>query len=83
MNRVAANVCELADRLGHREGDRLVVRHGLTQQDIAGLAGISRREVTRILSYFRKRDWLYTSPGFFHLRDEASLRRLAAVTSAG
>lgn len=68
--RVAGTVLTLADRYTI-DG---VVRHGLSQQRLADLAGASREAVNKTLADFAEQGWLVVQRGACVVRDEDALR---------
>jgi CRP/FNR family transcriptional regulator, cyclic AMP receptor protein len=56
--RVAHRLLKLAQRFGHSDGDGIVVTHGLTQDEMAQLAGASRESVNKALCEFARRGWI-------------------------
>ncbi len=71
--RLAAVLLELAIA---RPGRASIVADGLSRSDLAGLCGVGREAVARMLSKWRKAGLLSTAGGPITLRDEAALRAL-------
>lgn len=64
---------ESADKRGRRVGYEMLVKHSLTQQDIANLTGTSRQTVTSVLNDLRKSDLIYFNRKSILIRDMARL----------
>ncbi len=76
--RVAAALLNLAEQFGCPAIDgSIVVDHGLTQVELAQLAGSTRESVNKALSGFSARQWIAVSPGSTRICDVASLTRRA------
>lgn len=63
-----------ADKEGRRVGYETLVKHHLTQQDIANLTGTSRQTVTSVLNDLRKSNLIYFNRNSILIRD---IERLA------
>jgi len=64
---------DAADRRGRRVGFEMLVKHSLTQQDIANLTGTSRQTVTSVLNELRKSNLIYFNRKSILIRDMAKL----------
>jgi CRP-like cAMP-binding protein len=64
---------ESADKRGRRVGYEMLVKHSLTQQDIANLTGTSRQTVTSVLNDLRKSDLIYFNRKSILIRDMTRL----------
>jgi len=65
---------DAADRHGRRIGiDELLVKHSLTQQDIANITGTSRQTVTSVLNDLKKLNLIHFTRRSFLIRDLAKL----------
>lgn len=64
---------ESADKRGRRVGYEMLVKHSLTQQDIANLTGTSRQTVTPVLNDLRKSDLIYFNRKSILIRDMTRL----------
>ena len=53
-SRVGRILLRLAQQIGESRGDLKVLHLGLSQQDVANMAGVSRETVSRLLSEFRR-----------------------------
>jgi len=62
-----------ADQRGRRVGFEMLVKHSLTQQDIANLTGTSRQTVTSVLNELRKSNLIYFNRKSILIRDMAKL----------
>lgn len=58
---------------GRRVGYEMLLKHSLTQQDIANLTGTSRQTVTSVLNDLRKSDLIYFNRRSILIRDLAKL----------
>jgi CRP/FNR family transcriptional regulator, cyclic AMP receptor protein len=56
--RVAKALLDLAERFGDESSDGVLVRHDLTQEELAQLVGASRETVNKALSEFANRGWI-------------------------
>jgi len=65
---------DAAGRQGRRIGiDELLVKHSLTQQDIANITGTSRQTVTSVLNDLKKSNLIHFTRRSFLIRDMAKL----------
>lgn len=72
--RIIDFLLESAQREGRRVGYETLVKHQLTQQEIANLTGTSRQTVTSVLNDLRKSNLIYFNRNSILIRD---LQRLA------
>jgi CRP/FNR family transcriptional regulator, cyclic AMP receptor protein len=72
--RIIDFLVESAGREGRRVGLETLVKHHLTQQEIASLTGTSRQTVTSVLNDLRKSNLIYFNRSSILIRD---LQRLA------
>ena len=56
--RVAKAILDLGHRFGRMERGHIMVRHGLTQEELAQLVGASRETVNKALADFAARGWV-------------------------
>ena len=75
--RVAKALLDLAERFGDESSDGLLVRHDLTQEELAQLVGASRETVNKALSEFANRGWLRLEGRSVLLIDRERLARRA------
>jgi CRP/FNR family transcriptional regulator, cyclic AMP receptor protein len=75
--RVAKQLLDLARRFGTQQGQVLRVDHGLTQEEIAQLAGSSRETINKALSEFVGRGWIEQRGKTIIINDPARLARRA------
>lgn len=75
--RLAVQLLTLADRFGAPKGRTIQVSHGLTQDDLAQLAGSSRETVGKILTDFRRRGWITVTGKRITITSVDDLERLA------
>lgn len=75
--RVAKALLDLSVRFGVRAeaGQGTLVRHGLTQEELAQLVGASRETVNKALADFAGRGWILLSNKSVTLLDEERLKR--------
>lgn len=64
---------ESASRQGKRIGYELLIKHSLTQQDIANITGTSRQTVTSVLNDLRRANLIYFNRKSILIRDLANL----------
>lgn len=72
--RIIEFLIETADREGRKVGYETLVKHQLTQQEIANLTGTSRQTVTSVLNDLRKANLIYFNRNSILIRD---MQRLA------
>ena len=74
--RLARALLELAEHLGEDddEGHR-VIRHRISQNDLAAMAGVARENVSRTLSDWKRHKLVTLSSGYYCLNDVAALKR--------
>lgn len=75
--RVAKALLDLAERFGDESQDGVLVRHDLTQEELAQLVGASRETVNKALSEFANRGWLRLEGRSVLLIDPERLARRA------
>ena len=75
--RVAKALLELGSKFGESSPDGLLVRHELTQEELAQLVGASRETVNKSLAEFVSRGWIRLEGRGVHLLDVDRLRRRA------
>lgn len=64
---------DAARKRGERVGYETLIRHSLTQQDIANITGTSRQTVTSVLNDLRKSNLIYFNRRSILIRDLAKL----------
>jgi CRP-like cAMP-binding protein len=67
--RIIEFLVETAGKEGRRVGFETLVKHHLTQQDIANLTGTSRQTVTSVLNDLRKSNLIYFNRNSILIRD--------------
>lgn len=72
-SRVVAFLKESADERGRQVGFETMVKHSLTQQDIANLVGASRQTVTAILNELKKSNLIHFNRNTILIRDMEKL----------
>jgi CRP/FNR family transcriptional regulator, cyclic AMP receptor protein len=75
--RLARAFLELSEYLGENSGARRVlIKHKISQNDLAAMAGVARENVSRTLSEWKQRDLVTrSSDGFYCLNDTTALKR--------
>lgn len=73
--RVARTVLDLAGRFGHTTDRGLLVRHDLTQEELAQLVGASRETVNKALADYVARGWIRLDHRALVVVDVERLRR--------
>ena len=68
-SRIVEFLLETAGKEGRRVGFEMLVKHHLTQQDIANLTGTSRQTVTSVLNDLRKSNLIYFNRNSILIRD--------------
>jgi CRP-like cAMP-binding protein len=71
--RIITFLKESADANGRRVGYETLVKHGLTQQDIANLVGASRQTVTAIMNEMKKSNLIHFNRNSILIRDMEKL----------
>lgn len=75
-SRLARALLELAKVLGEEDAShRIVIRHKISQNDLAAMAGVARENVSRVLSDWRRRKIITRSTGYYCLHDITALQR--------
>jgi CRP/FNR family cyclic AMP-dependent transcriptional regulator len=73
--RLARALIEIADYLGEDDGTgRVVIRHRISQSDLAAMAGVARENVSRVLSDWKQRKLVTRSSGHYCLNDLVMLK---------
>jgi len=72
--RVARALFELAKHLGENAGaGRIVIRHKISQRDLAAMAGVARENVNRVLSRWQQQRIVARSSFYYSINDKAAL----------
>jgi CRP/FNR family transcriptional regulator, cyclic AMP receptor protein len=71
--RIVEYLKETAGQLGRRVGFETVVKHGLTQQDLANLVGASRQTVAAVLGDMRRSNLIHFTRDSILIRDMEKL----------
>jgi CRP-like cAMP-binding protein len=80
--RLARALLELTEYLGEDAGEgRVLIRHKISQSDLAAMAGTARENVSRVLSDWKRRNLVTRSSGFYCLKNITTLKRHAAPVS--
>ena len=72
--RVAKAILDLGHRFGVSDRGMTVVRHGLTQEELAQLVGASRETVNKALADFASRGWIDVNMGSVTVYEPDRLR---------
>ena len=75
LGRVCARLAELAGAHGEIGGDGIRITVPLSQDELAGCAGLSREMVSRVLSVLRQRGWVSTARRTVVVHDLPAVRR--------
>jgi CRP/FNR family transcriptional regulator, cyclic AMP receptor protein len=76
QGRVARVMLSLATAFGNDVGDgRILVRQKVTQSDLAGMAGLARENVSRILKDWTDRSLVSRLAGYYCLENRAAIER--------
>ena len=74
--RVARALLDLAEAFGQDVGQgRILIRQKVTQSDLAAMAGISRENVSRILSDWMRGAVVSRLSGYYCLENRAAIER--------
>jgi CRP/FNR family transcriptional regulator, cyclic AMP receptor protein len=74
--RVARVLLSLAEAFGHDVGNgRVLIRQKVNQTDLAAMAGISRENVSRILSHWMREAVVSRLAGYYCLENRAAIER--------
>ena len=78
--RVARVLLSLADAFGNDVGGgRILVRQKVTQTDLAGMAGLARENVSRVLKDWTERSFVSRLAGYYCLENKAAIEREVAM----
>jgi CRP/FNR family cyclic AMP-dependent transcriptional regulator len=78
-SRLARALLELAKFLGEEEAPGfIVIRHKISQNDLAAMVGVARENVSRALGDWSRRKVVTRSTGYYCLHDIARLKRRAS-----
>jgi CRP/FNR family cyclic AMP-dependent transcriptional regulator len=75
--RLARRLTELAEEQGHATPDGIEVAFPLTQSDLAGMLGVTRVSINRLLGTYQDERLLRLNRGSFTVLDPEALRRRA------
>jgi CRP-like cAMP-binding protein len=75
--RVAQVLLSLAHEFGVATDHGIDIEHGLTQKEIAQLAGATRESTNKALSNFARRNWITLRSGSIHIDNLAALQHRA------
>ena len=76
--RIASLFLKMADKLGQRSGDRIVIPLALSRQDIADMVGTTIETAIRIMSRWNRDGLVTTERASFVIEDRESLERIAS-----
>jgi CRP/FNR family cyclic AMP-dependent transcriptional regulator len=78
--RVARVLLDLAEAFGHDAGGRrILIRQKINQSDLAGMAGIARENVSRILNDWKRQSVVSRLSGYYCLENREALEREAKL----
>jgi CRP-like cAMP-binding protein len=78
--RVARTMFELAEHFGQEVGSgRIVIRHKITQSDLAAMAGGARESVAKILNNWQREKLVTRLSGYYCLENKAQLEHKAKL----
>ena len=78
--RVARALVQFARQLGEEAGPgRILIRHKITQSDLAAMAGIARENVSRILNDWKRRKLVSRLSGYYCLENKGKLQHEAEL----
>lgn len=78
--RVARALLDLAEAFGHDVGQgRILIRQKVSQSDVAGMAGIARENVSRILNDWIRDKLVSRLSGYYCLENKKKLERESAI----
>src|SRR5262249_40103658 len=78
--RVARTILELAEHFGQEVGSgRIVIRHKISQNDLAAMAGGTRENVTRVLNDWQREKLVSRLSGYYCLENKARLEHKAKL----
>ena len=78
--RIARVMLSLADAFGNDVGGgRILVRQKVTQSDLAGMAGLARENVSRILKDWTDRSLVSLLAGYYCLENKAAIEREVGI----
>jgi CRP/FNR family transcriptional regulator len=76
---VARALLQFARQLGEEAGaGRVLIRHRITQHDLAAMAGVARESVSRTLREWQKQKLVERQSGTGYIVHKASLEKAAA-----
>jgi CRP/FNR family cyclic AMP-dependent transcriptional regulator len=82
-SRLANTLLALARRFGNRVDIGILVRHDLTQSELAQLTGTTRETVNKTLAEFDARGWIRQGSRSVVVMEPRALQRLAGVSESG
>src|SRR5262245_51898673 len=75
QGRLARALLDIAKHLGEDDGGGgLVIRHKVSQNDLAAMSGLARESVSRVLNDWKRRQVVTRKSGFYCLSNIAALR---------
>jgi CRP-like cAMP-binding protein len=78
--RIACSLLELAQDFGRDVGSgRILIHQKMSQTDLAGMAGVSREHVNRILNDWKRRQLISQLEGYFCIENKAQLQKEAEL----
>jgi CRP/FNR family transcriptional regulator, cyclic AMP receptor protein len=78
--RVARALLDLSDAFGQDIGSaRILIRHKITQSDLAAITGMARENVSRILNSWKRQSMVTLLAGYYCLENREALEHEAAL----
>ena len=78
--RIACTLLELAQEFGRDVGyGRIIIHQKICQADVAAMAGVSREQVNRALSDWKRRKLVNQLDGYYCIENQARLQKEAEL----
>jgi len=76
-SRLAATLLKLADKLGEKRGDEVLIQLPLSRQDLADMTGATAETASRVMSQFRRQKLIRSGRRWMSLTDLDGLKKIA------
>ena len=76
-SRLAATLLKLADKLGEKRGDEVLIQLPLSRQDLADMTGATVETASRVMSQFRRQKLIRSGRRWVSLTDLDGLKKIA------